>query len=102
MTASVESRPRVVDVDPVERRGEPVRIALTSHLAVGDDVQAGVFLRPDRKQRRVVLGLLQVRLRDAPQLSRPYAWREPSRQLLPIDQPLRLGVTADEHRWKER
>ena len=102
VTAPVERRPRVVDVDPGERGGEPVGVALTPHLAVGDDVQPGVLLGPDRQQRRVILGLLQIRLVDSPQLTRPDAWREPSRQLASIDQPLGLGVAADEHRGKER
>ena len=43
----------------VQRGRESVGVALPADLAVGDDVQPGVFLRPDRQQRRVVLRLLE-------------------------------------------
>jgi hypothetical protein len=66
MAASVKRRPGVVDVDAGERRRKPVRVALAALLAVGDDVQSGPLLVPDRHQRGVVLGLLQILRVDPP------------------------------------
>ena len=59
---------RVVEVEPLERVGEAVRVALAPDLAVGDDVDAGVLHVADREQRRVVLRLLEPARVDAPEL----------------------------------
>jgi hypothetical protein len=48
----------VVGVDPVERGGEPVRVALPADLAVGDRVDARTLHVADGHERGVVLGLL--------------------------------------------
>ena len=98
VAAAVQRRARVVDVDALERGGEAVRVALAAHLAVGDDVEPGALLVGDRQPRRVVLGLLQVRRVDAPQLARAHARREAVAQPLAVDQPVRLRVGADEAR----
>ena len=63
------ARARVVEVDALERGGEAVGVALAADLAVGDDVEAGLLLRADGEQRRVVLRLGEVRLGDAPELA---------------------------------
>src|SRR5207247_1677760 len=55
MARAVEPRARVLEIDPLERGREPVRIALAPDLAVGDDVEAGIFLGAYRGQRRCVL-----------------------------------------------
>ena len=59
MTRPVERGSRVVDVDALKRRHEPVRIALTALLAVCDDVQACTLLVADGEQRGVVLRLVE-------------------------------------------
>jgi hypothetical protein len=66
VAAAVERGARVVDVDAVQRGREPVGVALPARLAVGQDVQAGLLLRPDGQQRGVALRLLQVGGIDPP------------------------------------
>ena len=46
-------------VDAVQRRGEPVGVALATDLPVGDDVDSGTLHVADCHDRGVVLGLLQ-------------------------------------------
>ena len=101
MTAAVKCLTRMVDVDPGERGREVVGVALPADLAVGDDVQAGVLLRPDGQQGAVVLGLRQVLGEGSPQLECPNAWREAAGQLRPIDQPLGLRVAPDQTRREQ-
>ena len=62
----------VVDVDAVERGGEPVRVALAPDLAVRDDVDAGALHVADRDERSVVLRLLEECLGHAPQVAHPH------------------------------
>ena len=76
MAAAVERRARIVEIDAFERRREQVRIAFAADFAVGDDVEAGLLLRADRDDRRVVLRLDQERLGNAPQFLRPDARRK--------------------------
>jgi hypothetical protein len=90
--AAVERRPWIVDVDPVECRREPVRVALAAHLAVGDDVEPGALLIADREHRRIVLGLLEIARVDPPQLGGAHAGRKAAPQALSIDQPVGLRV----------
>ena len=85
-----------------ERGGEAIRIALASHFAIGDDIKTGAFLIEDGDPGRVVLRLVKQFGRDPPQLLGPYPWREPAGELFPIDQPLRLGIGADERGGKQR
>jgi hypothetical protein len=92
----------VVDVDPVERGCEVVRVALPADLAVGDDVEARPFLRADRHDRRVVLGLGEELRSRAPQLLRAHPRREAAGQSGPVDQPFGLGEAADQGRGKQR
>ncbi len=47
----------MLKVDPRQRVGEVVGVALAPDLAVGDDVQPGVLLVADRQRHAVVLGL---------------------------------------------
>ena len=100
VAGSIERRAGVVEIDAFERGREAVRVALAPNLAVGDDVEAGVLLRADREQSRVVLRLLEKRFSDAPELLRADAGREAPRELRAIDQPFRLGITAYECCWK--
>ena len=81
-----------IQVDAVEGGREAVRVALPTHLPVGDDVDAGQLHVPDGEPRRVVLCLLEERLRDAPQLPCPHARREAVSEPLAIDQPAWLRV----------
>ena len=96
MTRPVERRPRVVEVEPLERVGEVVRVALAPDLAVGDDVDAGLLHVAHGERRRVVLGLLEPLVLDAPQLVGGYARRQPSRELRTVDQPVGLRIAADD------
>ncbi len=91
----------VVEVDALERGREAVRVALAPDLAVADDVEAGVFLRADRDQRRVVLRLGEVLGRDAPELLRAHARREAAGELGAVDQPLGLREAADDGGGKQ-
>src|SRR5207244_13601313 len=100
-TVAVELGSRFVDVDALERSGEAVRVALAADLAVGGDVDAGLLLRADREQRGVVLRLREMRLGDAPQLLRAHARREAAGELLAVDQPFGLRVTADQRGRKK-
>src|SRR6478672_10106103 len=98
MPTAIQRLAGVVDVDAVERGREVVRVALATDLAVGNDVEAGAFLRTDRKQGRVVLGLGEVLGSRPPQLTGPDAWGESAGKLRPVDQPLGLGEAPDERR----
>ena len=98
---AVERNAGIVDVDAFERGREAVRIALAADFAVGDDVEPSLLLRLDREDRRVVLRLGEVRLGDAPKLLRPHARREAPGELGAVDEPLGLGVGADERRWQK-
>ena len=69
---AVQRRPRVVDVDALQRGGEVVGVALPADLAVGEQVQPGALLGADRELGRVVLGLSEQRGLDAPQLLRAH------------------------------
>src|SRR5688572_2177077 len=101
VAAAVERRAGVVEVDAFQRVGEQVRVAFAADFAVGDDVEAGGLLRADRKDRGVVLRLLQVRRRDAPQLACAHArWKAPG-ELLAVDEPVRLRHAADQGRGKQ-
>lgn len=94
MAGSVQRSAWIVDVDPLERGGEAVRIAFATLFAVGDDIEAGPFLVADSKKRRIVLRLFQEFRSDAPQFLRSHAWRKSSGELLTVDQPVRLCVRA--------
>ena len=64
---------------------------------------SGPFEVADRQHGRVVLGLLEERLGDAPDLAHPYArWHAATDQLLVIDEPVWLRVAADDGGRQER
>ena len=90
----------VVDVDPVERRGEAVRVALAAHLAIGDDVDAGPLHVADREQRRVVLRLLEPGFGHPPDFWHAHARHQRAQQLA-VDQPLGLRIAADHGRRQD-
>jgi hypothetical protein len=85
MAGSIERSAWIVDIDPLERGGEAVRVAFAALLSVGDDIEAGLFLVADSKKGRIVLCLLQEFRRDAPQLPRPNTRRKTPSKLLTID-----------------
>ena len=101
MPAAVERAAGIVDIHSVERGCKSIRVTFAAHLAVGDDVDAGVFLRLDRHDRGVVLRLLKIFRRDAPQLPGTYARRKAARQLGAVDEPLGLWVAADDGGGKQ-
>ena len=53
----------VLRIQPIQRGGEPIGVALAAHLAVGDDVDASALQVADREQRGVVLRLAPDRVR---------------------------------------
>src|SRR6266446_7070860 len=91
---------RVVEVEACERGGEAVRVAFAPGLAVGDDVEARLLLRPDGEERGVVLRLREIGLRNAPQLGGAHAGRDVLCQPLAVDQPVGLRVASHESRRK--
>ena len=102
MAATIERRARAIDVDAVQRRCEAVGVALTPHLAVGDNVEPRALLVADGEDRGVVLRLLEEFRRNAPQLLRPHARRKAAGKLLTIDQPFGLGIGPHQRCWQER
>jgi len=56
----------MVEVDAIQGGRKEIRIALAPDLAVADDVEAGVLLRADGQQGRIVLGLGELGLGHAP------------------------------------
>jgi hypothetical protein len=59
VSAAIQRRAGIIDIDALQRRCKAVRVALTTHFAVGNDVEARAFLVSDREERRIVLSLLQ-------------------------------------------
>src|SRR5882672_5608360 len=84
--------------DARHRVGMPRAVECRSRV---DDVQSRFLLGADREQRRVLQRLGEKRLGDAPQLFRAHARRKAPGELLPVDQPLRLRVAADERGRKQ-
>src|SRR5207248_6912010 len=98
VAGAVERDTGLLEVDALERRREPVGVALPPHLAVGDHVDAGALHVLDGETGRVVLGLLEERLGHAPELARPYARRQPLAEPVAVDQPRGLRVAPDDRR----
>ena len=95
MPAAIQSGSRIVDIDSVERCGEAVGIAFAPHLAVGDDVDAGLLLRLDGHESGVVLRLLKKIRGNSPQFSRPNARWKSAGESGTVDEPFRLRVATD-------
>ena len=98
VTGPVERDPRCVEIDAVERRREVVRVALAAHLAVRDDVDSGLLHVTDGETGRVVLRLLEERLRHTPELPGPNARRQPVAESLAVDEPVGLRIAPDDGR----
>ena len=97
MAGAVERRAGIVDVDAFERGREAVGIAFAPHLAVGDDVEPGAA--PARGSRAA--SRRPARLRDAPARratapSRARAAESGPASFCAVDQPVGLGVGADQ------
>ena len=91
-----DHRAQALGIDALQRQREIVRIAFAPHLAVADDVDADPFQLADREDGRVVLRLLQVRRRDAPDLVRMDARHPMLFQRAAVDQPVGLRIAADD------
>ena len=91
----------ILQIDAFERGRETVGVALAPDLAVGDDVDAGRFLRADREQRRIVLRFFQKIFFDTPELAGPHARRNVLGEALAVDEPVGLRVAADERGGKK-
>ena len=100
MTGSIQRNAGGVQVDTVEGGREPVGVALATHLAVRDDVDARTLHVRHRDPGRIVLCLLEVRLRDAPELAGSHSRRQPRPQPLSIDQPVGLRIAPDHGRYE--
>jgi hypothetical protein len=100
-TRAVDRGTGVVDVHAVEGGGEPVRVAFPADLAVGDDVDAGELEVADREPCGVVLGLLEMLRRDAPDLTGAGAWGQPPAEHRAVDEPVGLRVAADDGRGQK-
>ena len=90
----------ILQVDAVERGGEPVGVAFPPLLAVGDDVEAGALLVADGEHGGVVLRLLEQVGLDPPQIVEPHP-RHDLGQPLPVDQPVGLRIGTDQAGGKE-
>ena len=95
---AIERDAGMVEVDAVERSREAVRVALPPHLAVADDVDSGSLQIQDGEPGRIVLRFLEERLRDAPELARADARRQPLSEPLAVDQPAGLWIASDDCR----
>jgi hypothetical protein len=102
LAAAIERLSRIVEVDAVQGGGEVVGVALAADLAVRDDVEPGALLVLNGDPRGVVLGFAQVRIVDAPQLLRPRTRRKAPGQLGAVDEPVGLGIAADDGAGKQR
>src|SRR5262249_4865802 len=87
---------RVVEIGPVERRGEVIAVALAPDFAVSQDVDARALELVHDDSRRVVLRLLEIARVDAPHVARPHPRRQAREQLVAVDQPIRLRIAPDE------
>jgi len=96
MAGPIERGAWIINIDTLERGGEAVRVAFAALFTVRNDIEAGAFLVANSKQCRIVLRFFQKFRSDAPQLVCPDAWREAPGKFFTIDQPIRLGVGADE------
>ena len=85
VAGAVERHTRCVQVDALERRREAVGVALSAHLAVRDDVDAGALHVGYREPGRVVLRLLEVRLGDPPEPVGADARRQPLAEPFAVD-----------------
>src|SRR5262245_10382335 len=101
VAGAVERCAGIVDVNAVERGRKAIRVALAPDLAVGDDIEPGLLLRPDREQGRVVLRLLDPRLGNSPKFLRADTWWETPSELSAIDQPFRLRIATDQGREEQ-
>ena len=57
MSTAIQRSSRIVDVDAFKSSRESVRVALSAHLAVGDEIEARALLISDRKYRGIILRL---------------------------------------------
>src|SRR5579862_257529 len=77
--------------------GEFVRVTLAPNLAIADDIDTGALHLANRDDGRIILRLLEVFFSNSPQLRHPHARHEVA-ELLTIDEPVGLRITADRHR----
>src|SRR5215212_6112006 len=92
---------RVVDVDPLQRGGKAVGVALAPDLAVADDVDPSTLHVADCNEGSVVLGLLEHVRRHPPDLLEPHPRHGQRLQLFAVDKPSRLRVASDHRRRQD-
>ncbi len=93
---------RIVEVDALERAVEAVGVALAPELAVAQDIEPGALHLADGHQRGGVLGLLEVRLGDAPDLAGAHPGRRHGAEPGAVDQPVGLDIAPHQGRRNER
>ena len=92
---------RSLGVDAAERRRECAGVALAAHFAVGDDVNAGAFHVANGDGGGVVERPGQRLGGHAPKATLQDAGDRAARQDIAVDEPVRLGVTADNRGGQE-
>src|SRR2546423_14938145 len=84
MTGAVERGAGIIDINAFESSCEAIRIALTPHFAVGDDVESSTLLIEDSDPGGVVLRLVKKFGRDPPQLLCAHPRWEPASEVFSI------------------
>ena len=74
LVAAKLANARIVTINACECGRKAVGVTFPAHFTIGDHVDAGPFLIPNRDQSGVVLSLFQERFRDAPDVVRAHAW----------------------------
>ena len=96
MAGPVERGAWIVDIDPLERSSEAIRVAFATLLPVRDDIEPGTLLVANSENRCIVLRFFEEFRIDAPQLPRSHAWWKAPGKLLAVDQPIWLRIGANE------
>src|SRR5262249_44677327 len=101
MTASIQCRAGIIEVDPIQRRRKAVGVALAPDLSIGDDVESRILLCLDGHEGRIIHGLLKVGLGNPPELSGSDTRRKSPREPRAVNEPIRLWIAAHECCWKK-
>ena len=95
VSTTIQRRAGVVDINTVQCGRKAVRVALTTHFAISDNVEACALLVPNCEERRIVLSLLQPLGRNSPRLLGTNSRRKAAGEFSAIDQPVWLWIAPD-------
>src|SRR5262249_24536757 len=101
MPRAIEGRTGIIDIDALKSSGKSIRVALSPHFAVSNNVKPGLLLAPDRNNRCVVLRLLQMFRRDSPQFRCANTWWETACKGPTVQQPIGLRIRANKCGWQQ-